>query len=287
MMKKYFILSLISLLCVVQVSLFAQNAWTHDKGHGFVKVAQWWIVADEHFTGNGEKAPNTTNGLFNTSIYAEYGITDRLTAIVYFPFLSRNLMNETVSGTTGQVIQEGEAINTIGDTDLSIKYGILRDTKVKLSTILTLGLPLGETGRGTLGGLQTGDGEFNQMLTLATSFGASSPSVNSFFSAYAAYNNRTNNFSDEFRYGIEAGAIFKNRIMLIGRLYGIESLQNGGTNVSDSNLFGNNSEHLTISPELGVFITKKFGVSATYAYPLSGEILFSDPAYSVGVFLNF
>lgn len=286
-MKKHFILLIISLLFLGNTVLFAQSAWTHQKGHGFVKVAQWWLIADEHFTTNGGKAPNITNGIFNTSIYAEYGITDRLTAIVFFPFFSRNLMNETVSGTTGQTIQAGEALNSIGDTDISIKYGILSNSKVKLSTILTFGLPLGETGGGALQALQTGDGEFNQMLTLVTSFGASSPSVNSFFSAYTAYNNRTNNFSDEFRYGVEAGAIFKERIMLIARLYGIESMRNGDTEFVESSIFANNSEHMTISPELGVFITKKFGVSATYAYPLTGEILFSDPSYSVGAFLNF
>jgi hypothetical protein len=72
------------------------------------------------------------------------------------------------------------------------------------------------------------------------------------------------------------------------RLFGIESTRNGTLGVvsNGTSLFANNSEHLTISPEIGVNITEKWGVSANFATALRGEIIFANPSYSVGVFFK-
>jgi len=84
----------------LSISLQAGGGWTQPKGKGYIKISEWWLIANEHFTDQGRVDPNLTNGLFNTNIYAEYGLTDRLTAIVYFPFFSRSYLNNEVSGTT-------------------------------------------------------------------------------------------------------------------------------------------------------------------------------------------
>ena len=140
-----------------------------------------------------------------------------------------------------------------------------------------------------MGTLQTGDGEFNQLLQLdvGTSFGFGG--INFYAAAYGGFNNRTNGFSDELRYGMEGGATFpKTGITTILRLYGIKSLKNGdATDIPNStSIFANNSEHFTISPEIAYQFNDKWGVSATYAQALSGRIIFANPAYSVGVFLK-
>ena len=67
---------------------FAGGGWPQPKGSGFIKYSNYWLIADQHYTGSGLIDPNRTNGIFSTSIYAEYGITDRLTGVVYFPFLT-------------------------------------------------------------------------------------------------------------------------------------------------------------------------------------------------------
>ena len=270
-------------------NLFAGGGWPQPKGQGYFKLYQWWVIADRHYTDAGLIDPNVTNGIFNTSFYGEYGFTDRLTGVVNFPFFSRAYFNNTLSATTGDLLVPGEAINSIGDTDIGLKYGLVTNRRIAVSATLTLGLPLGNSAGGTAGNLQTGDGEFNQMLQVDAGTGFSLGSVPAYANIYAGFNHRTNGFSDEIRYGVEAGLnLFNQRLWLIGRLYGIESLQNGdmGENINSTSLFANNSEFLTVSPELAFQITDKWGVSASYATALSGKIIFANPSYSVGVFFN-
>lgn len=269
---------------------FAGGGWPQKKGEGFLKIGQWWVIADQHYTDQGLIDPNLTQGIFNTSFYGEYGLTDRLTAIAYVPFFSRAFSNNLVSGTTNEVLIPGEAINGFGDTDLGFQYGLYRKGSVSISARLMLGLPLGNAGGGSAGILQTGDGEFNQLLQVDAGTGFKVAGHNAYANAYVGFNNRTQGFSDEIRYGLEGGVSFlkNDRLLLILRLYGIESLQNG-TLSGESNstsIFANNSEHLTFSPEVAYQWNDKWGVSASYAQALRGRIIFANPAYSVGVFFK-
>lgn len=267
----------------------AGGGWPQPKGSGYFKLTQWWVVADQHYTDAGLIDPNVTNGIFNTSFYGEYGFSDRFTGIVYFPFFSRAYFNNSVSATTGEIITPGEAINSVGDTDISLKYGIITNKPLVLSATITLGLPLGIDAGGSDASLQTGDGEFNQIVRFDLSTSKTFGKVNTFYTAYVGFNNRTNGFSDEIRYGLEAGGSFLNdKILAIFRLYGIKSLRNGETGPLPNNtsIFANNSEHLTFSPEIGYNINSKFGVSASVATALSGKIIFAAPAYSVGVYMK-
>jgi hypothetical protein len=286
-MKRLSFIILLSFL--FSFSAFAGGGWPQPKGHGFFKLSQWWLISDQHFTDTGLLDPNVTQGIFTTSIYAEYGFTDRLTGVLYFPLFSRTYFNNTVSATTGEILTAGEAINGVADTDISLKYGLIVNKPVVLSATLTLGLPFGESQGGTAGNLQLGDGEFNQMLQLDAGTSFQLGNVPAYANAYAGFNNRTNGFSDELRYGLEAGAgFFGSKLYTIFRLYGISSLKNGSStdNANSTSIFANNSEFLTFSPEIAYNINEKWGVSATYASALRGRIIFAAPSYSVGVYLN-
>lgn len=268
--------------------ILAGGGWPQPKGWGFFKLTEWWVVSNQHFTDNGQIDPNTTMGIFNSSLYAEYGFTNRLTGVLYFPFFSRAYMNNTVSGTTGQLLIPGEAINSLGDTDLGIKYGLTVGKPVALSATLTLGLPFGKTNGGTAGNIQTGDGEFNQILQMDAGAGFPIGKLNAYANAYAGFNNRTEGYSDEFRFGFEAGLTFwKKRLTAIARFTGIESFQNGDLPAERSNstsIFANNTEFLSFTPELAYQINDKWGVSAAVGTALYGKIIFASPSYSVGVF---
>jgi len=275
------------LFILISAPAFPGGGWTKEKGTGFYKIGQWWIISDEHFTSSGEIDPNGTRGTFLTSIYGEYGFSDRITGIVYFPFFARSLVYDQISDTNGSVIIPGEAINSVGDLDISIKYGLIQNKPFVVSATLTLGIPTGNDRGGSDGSLQTGDGEFNQMLTLDVSRSIKWGETYPYFSIYSAFNNRTNGFSDEFRYGFEAG-ITKGKFTFLTRLQGISSFKNGDTsfNSSGTSIFGNNAEYFLISPELAYSFSNKMGVSATFFHPISGKLIFSKPAYSFGVFFN-
>ncbi len=283
-------ITLLSLLILPFLTI-AGGGWTKKKGTGYYKFTQWWVVSDKHYTSTGGTDPNVTTGTFNTSLYAEYGINDRLTAMVYFPFFSRTFQNDIVSATTGQVTSEGEAINSIGDTDIGVKYGISKPgSKFVFAGSAFLGIPLGNDAGGSDGALQTGDGEFNQMIRFDLSRSASFGKINAYANVYAGFNNRTKNFSDEFRFGGEIGAgLLNNKLWLIYRVDIVESLMNGLSSAEGSQgvtLFANNTEFAAYGYEAAFYVTEKFGVSASYTSAFSGRLIFASPSYSVGVFLD-
>ena len=277
------------ILFFFSANAFAGGGWPQPKGKGYFKLFEWWVVADQHFTNTGKIDPNVTNGIFNTGIYGEYGFTDRITGIAYVPFFSRAYFNNVVSGTTGEIIEAGEAINSFGDSEIGIKYGLTLNKPVAISATLKLGIPLGNNAGGKSGRIQTGDGEFNQLLQLDAGTGFKIGKINAYTNVYAGVNNRSKGFSDEFHYGIETGAnLFKEKLTATVRLYGIKSFKNGNLSdqINSTSIFANNSEHFTFSPELAFNINNRWGVSATYATALSGRIIFANPSYSIGVFVK-
>lgn len=283
--------SYLAIFCFLLISSsgFAGGGWTAKKGEGYYKLSQWWIVSDQHFTDAGLIDPNVTSGIFNTSFYGEYGISDRFMGIAYVPFFSRATMNNQLSETTGNIITEGDAINSFGDTDLGIKYGILKNKKIALAASLSFGLPLGNSAGGRDGNLQTGDGEFNQIIKLDAGIPFSLGKIPAYANVYSGFNNRSNGFSDEYRYGAEFGMGLKNKkLWLIGRITGVESLRNGslGTDINSTSVFANNSEFTSYSLEAAYYINNKLGVSASFASAFRGEIIFASPSYSVGIFLD-
>jgi len=203
--------------------------------------------------------------------------------------LSRNYMNNLVSVTTNEVILPGEAINTLGDIDLGFKYGLTSAGKVPLALTVILGIPTGKTSGGTQNNLQTGDGEFNQLIQLDAGAGFSVKKTSLYTSAYVGFNNRTNGYSEELRFGLEGGAGFlDSKLWLTGKLNVVESLKNGETAeaITSTSLFANNSEFASFTLEGSYYVTQKIGVSASVARPLRGEIIAAATSYSVGVFFD-
>lgn len=283
---------LIIVLVITSINLsIAGGPWPQQKGKGYFKLSESWIIFDQHFTDAGLLDPNITTGIFNTNFYGEYGITDQFTGIINGPFFTRNYTNNLVSGTTGEVLVPGEAVNALGDIDLGFKYGFkLTSLEIPVSATLILGLPTGKASAGTQGNLQTGDGEFNQMLQIDAGAGFNlTPKINSYFSTYIGFNNRTNGYSEEFRYGLEAGLGFMGRkLWVIGRVGGVESFKNGETaaTITSTSIFANNTEYTSFAVEAAYYVTKRVGFSASYAGAWRGEIIAAAPTYSVGVFYD-
>lgn len=287
-MKNIFLL--IFLVIGLGSSLRAGGPWPQLKGEAYIKLSEWWTVFDQHYTDVGLIDPNITTGVFNTSVYAEYGFTDRLTGIINAPLLSRNYMNNLVSRTTNELILKGEAINTIGDIDISVKYGLTKPgSSLPIALTVGVGLPTGTSSGGTQGNLQTGDGEFNQFVQLDAGGGFNLGTLPAYASGFVGFNNRTKQFSEEFRYGLEIGVASPNRKLWIsGKLNAIESFKNGATaeTITSTSLFANNAEFTSISLEAAYFIRENFGISAGTAGAIRGEIIAAAPSYTLGVFLR-
>ncbi|QSE98272.1 transporter family protein [Fulvivirga lutea] len=283
-MKK---LIIFSLLVSIGISSFAGGGWPQEKGKGYFKLGQNAIVADKFYDLEGDIIDITTISLYTTSLYGEYGITDRLTAIAYIPFFVRSTLNEQEFQPSGTVIP-GDEINSFGDTDIGIKYGWTPGKKIAFATTLTLGLPLGKTAEGTTDSgdariLQTGDGEFNQMLFADASY--SFYPLPLYASIGLGYNNRTDGFSDEIRYSAELGyTVFKNFNAAL-KLYATKSTNNGDENGQPGGtVFGNNVEYISYGPEISYIFKEHFGVVVSAAYATGGQNLLAAPNYGFGFF---
>ena len=287
-MKKSLIVFFLEALC--STVTFAGGPWPQPKGKGYYKLSEWWIVFDEHFTDLGLKDPNVTTGVFNTSLYAEYGITNRLTAQFNGALFSRNTMNNLVSQTTGDIIAAGEGFNSLGDINVGLKYGLTKPgSKLPVALSVMLGLPTGTPVAGELNNLQTGDGEFNQIVQLDAGTGFNIGSSRSYLSAHLGFNNRTNQFSEELLFGGEFGlGLIKNKLFLVAKLNIVESFKNGATGaaVTSTSIFANNAESSTFGVEANLYLTKNLGLSVGTANPFAGEIVAAGRSYSVGVFLD-
>ena len=104
-MKRFILILTTSVF--VSTAAMAGGGWTKPKGKGYYKVSHWWVNAAKQYTFDGSTAASVKEGIFNTSIFAEYGVTDRFTAIVNLPYSKSANSNESITG--------------IGDTDVAFK----------------------------------------------------------------------------------------------------------------------------------------------------------------------
>jgi protein XagA len=263
----------------------AGGGWPQPKGKGYFKLGQSYLLSSYYFDGNGNIIDLTPSfGYFSTSFYGEYGFTDRLTGIIYLPFFARSIKNELQYNQSG-IREAGDALNSFGDTDISIKYGLIVNKPIVVSASLLLGLPLGNNGKDNANALQTGDGEFNQLLRIDASHSFHPKPV--YVSAYVAFNNRTKGFSDEVRFGAEVGLTFKKFIPIL-KLNVVKSLFNGDAAAIESGngSFSNNTEYISPTIELNYQITDKVGVSGSGGFALAAKNILASPNWGLGVYLK-
>jgi hypothetical protein len=262
--------------------LFAGGGWPQPYRGGYFKLSQNYIRSPYFFGPDGSIVDITTIQLFTTSIYGEYGFSKRLTGILYFPFFVRNTLNETVYNQSGQVVP-GDEFQSIGDTDLSFKYAIVMNKPIVVSATLLFGLPFGKSSGGEGQILQTGDGEFNQMIRLDASHSFYPKPL--YVSAYAGFNNRTQDFSDEIRFGAEVGLTFK-KFTPILKLNVVQSVYNGDAEAIQNGIFSNNTEYVSPTVELNYQWTEQWGISGSGGFAFAGKNILASPNWSLGVYLK-
>jgi protein XagA len=275
--------TIIFLVFISLSSSYGGGGWPQEKGKGYFKLSQNFIISPFYYSPSGEIIDIRTTSLFTTSLYAEYGFTKRLTGILYIPFFVRGTLNEVRLNQSGRV-DPGDSFQSIGDTDIALKYALVVNKPVVISATLLLGIPLGETAGGATQILQSGDGEFNQMIRIDASHSFHPKPV--YVSAYAAFNNRTNGFSDEVRFGAEVGLTLKKFIPIL-KLNVVQSLFNGEGGTSTQNgIFSNNTEYLSPTFELNYQATEKIGVSGSVGGAFAARNILAAPNWSLGVYLK-
>lgn len=260
------------ILSFLSTSVFP-GAWTQKRGEGYYKLGLRFIRADQFYDAGGDKTDIPTFSDLGSGLYAEYGLTDNLTAIAdlqVFRHLTLDMPDESKTG--------------FSDSDLGVRWQFFRDGNLVLSTEVLLGLPLGDDTHPN--GLLTGDGEFNQLVRLQV--GHSFYPSPFYLTADVGFNNRSAGYSDEVHYGAEIGYTVRQKFLFIFRVRGLESLENGSENIAGgvAGLYANDQRYLAYGPEINFLINDKFGLSAGFEGALFAENEPAAPALSFGVFLR-
>jgi hypothetical protein len=277
----YFCLLFLFLSSVNQVGA---GAWTQKRAQGFYKLSFRLIRADRFYEPTGNKIDIPTLSDYTTTFYGEYGVTDWLTLVANVPVFKRITLNKQVGSNSGFVFFEGDSKSGVADSEVGVRFGLLRGGGSVLSIEVLFGLPIGDDSQ--TNGLLTGDGEFNQLIK--AQFGHSFYPVPLYFSGEFGINNRTKGYSDEWYYAAEIGYTFSNKFLVSFKLRGVESRKNGNDTVVGGmgGLFANNQSYLSFGPEVSYIINETFGISAGIESATQAENVLSAPAFSFGIFVK-
>ncbi|MCH8032358.1 MAG: hypothetical protein IH950_01200 [Bacteroidetes bacterium] len=277
LIKNNLILLSILIIFLIQ-STAAAGAWTQKKGRGYYKVEFRYLSATKIYDSVGvkESIPKFTD--VTIGIFGSYGITDNLTT-----FVNINAFKTVSLDSLSSAFGSDNDVKNIGDLDIGLKYRLANFGKTVISVKLILGLP---TGLSTPdGGLWTGSGNFNQLLGVEV--GHSFYPLPIYLSGGIAFNNRTNGFSDEFKYIIEGGYKFTKKLSLTLRFHGVVSFKNGDPSVQGGfGIFSNNQEYIAYNAALVYKISDSFGINGYYESGTNGKNIISTPVFNIGVFFT-
>ena len=284
MNAKHKLLPFIILLFIVSLNeeIFA-GGWTKKKGKFYLQLSSQYMRSNKFHDINGTLVDINTLSDYTLSFYGEYGITDDISLVAFFPFFHRLTLNE-IKGTSGNIYFPGAEKNGVSDSDIGIKYKLAEGNGSVLSAGFSLGLPLGDSNDPN--GLLTGDGELNQKAGLQ--FGHSFYPLPVYFNASAAYNFRHKGYTDEINFGVEAGYTFNNKLLVIFRVTGLKPLRNGDNTVAGGagGLFSNNQQYIAYGPELFYNVTENWGITAGLNSGTWARNVLSAHVFRLGFFIQ-
>ena len=189
---------LLALWLLALTPSLAGGGWTRQKKKGYAKLGFTTVSTDRYhpLTGGTIETARFRQQVY--SLYAEYGLTDRLEATLNFPFYRRASFPSLTPG------------RGVGDPEVGLRYGVLTG-KWPLAVGVAVEAPLGdpnefgrsETDPNVFLRLPTGDGEWN--VWTRASLSHSLGTLPAFFTLSAAYNKRTGGFTDQYSFGAQVG----------------------------------------------------------------------------------
>ena len=273
-MNKFVSAILFTAALVCYSTLAHAGGWTQPKGKGYFKLSQQIVRAESLFLATGSKTEIPTVSGNTTSLYGEFGLLDRVTLVGYMPFYSSFSVDAEGLGST----------SGIGDWDVGVRFGIVTEGSTVVSLQALAGLPLGDSGNDIV--LWTGDGEFNQLLSLQV--GHSLYPVPGYLKAEIGYNNRQgdddpiDDYSDELRYSLEAGYTVSARLGITVWLRGVEVLGKA----DDEFRSRYEIEYLSFGPQLDFYVSPNAGVTASMSTFTRAHSMLDAPTWEFGVFVK-
>jgi hypothetical protein len=238
-MKIFYTLFIIFIICN---NIFA-GAWPQKKGSGYYKFSLRFIYAEEFYDDSGEEIP--LNGTFTdltADLYGEYGLTDYLT-------LTANLTGYRYISFESNPGPEYDLNSESGISEAAIGFRsfLFAIDQTLVSGGINLNIPIGQSSPD--GGLLLSSGDFFQGFGLQ--IGHSFYSTPAFVNGFLIFNNRTEGFSDEFKYEVEGGYSFYTDLTLIMRFKGKQPMYNGRDDkIGGLGILLNDQKYISVGGEL-------------------------------------
>lgn len=278
MLKNKYIL--FACCCLLTYCLQAQSGWTREAKGLYVQASVMNFSSNDYYTTEGRLADQGSD--FNTSgllIYGEYGVTDRLTAVLDLPLVRLNSFSTT------------ETVGGVGNIQLGAKYKLLKSFPLSLQVALDIPTNDGTNfaqskepnafGEFDVINLPVSDGEFNVWTTLAASHGFKNGKT--YASAFSSVNFRTEDFSNQFQAGVEVGHLFFDKLYLIGKLKIQERLSSENNVQSGSFLFGEGTTFTSFGFTSMYKLSDHFNLVAQYS-DYAGFLVDRKNVYDGGTF---
>lgn len=278
------------LLCFV-VSDGQTQAWTHARGHYYVKLSQGRSTAAEQFTATGDLAPylpGVTGEAFRDRsfyLYGEYGLTDRLTLVGLVPYKQLS-----VATPTGRHERRDTGSLMLGiRTDLRPGLGLQQSRHAAaLNALLTL--PTGYA-RNLSPSVGTGQADFQSSL----SYGASLYPLPLYAQGSLGFRYRSNvyafsqatdcpssapsaciadvkpDYDNEWLLNAEVGASLNRWALVQGLVQGTWSNQKPDTNFDPSNPLPTRQRYFKAGVGLTLYPTSRLGLSVQFFNTLAGR----------------
>jgi len=282
-MTKLIEFSIIVLILVISAQKINASGWTKESGKGFYFL-EYRVLSGSKFhdsDGTNVSIPKLTDIAFN--FYAEYGLTNKLTAILNFPFYK--VKTQDINSLHLDVEIETEN-SGIGDFDFGFRYRLWVIGQTTISSSFILGVPVSQDKIiDTSFGLPLGDREFNQILGLE--FGHSFYPIPAYITGCINFNNRSKGYSDQLYYSFEGGYKVISNLLLNVRIHALQSLHNGNNSkLVHRFLFSNNQQFIAYKFGMNYNFSSNLGVSASFESGIAAYNIQSAPVFSIGVFLN-
>jgi hypothetical protein len=266
------------LISILPVNEIVAGAWTQKKGTGYYKADFRYLGGNKIYDSNGNKIWIPDFKDRTIGIFGAYGITDDFTLM-----LNAAVFKNVQLNTTAEYVGFDNDVSGFGDILIGGKYKLAKFGQSFISGKLLINLPTGESSPD--GGLLTGSGDYHQ--TIGVEYGYSFWPTPIYLNAGVTYTNRTQGFSDEFRYGIEAGYIFIKELSIILRFHGQVSMKNGDPNVKGGfGVYSNNQKYIAYNAELVYKLDDNVGVKGYYESGGAGPNIISAPVINVGLFFT-
>ena len=254
------------------------GAWTMPEGHAYTRLGLNYYYANKEFLKGGSKKDYKYNGNFkdfNTSLYIEYGLSNRLTAITSLYYKNIKKEDDYIKMTN----------SGIGDIDIALKYLIFKGKKGVFSIQTLLKIPEAYNKNDNLA---LGNGQYDFEIRSLAGFSLW-PYIPGYMNFELGYRWRANEPADEIRYLIELGSDFGKYIYGRVKLDGILGMDNGEekTDVNGNPTLSYNYDLGKLDITVGAKITKKMSIEFEYTPEIYGKNTSAGATYTFAVSVSF